>query len=209
MKKIVCLILSVLSVMIMIVGVPIVINELYKSNTGYLTLWGAPEVLSYYGAVLSFAGTVVLGIIAVWQNKKANDVSQMAMEIGRREKMPYLKPVNRILHSDDKQIELEFENKGNSFATVKNVVVKMNDRTALMRVTESFVDCDERYILRTGLKVPEKEENLELTFEFVLRNAFGFEYLEILTITFTPKSYPNGRITFSSNNFNIVFREIE
>ena len=46
---------------IMIIGVPIIINECYKSNSGYMTMWGAKDVLSYYGTVLgSFVTVLVL-----------------------------------------------------------------------------------------------------------------------------------------------------
>lgn len=37
---------------ILAVGIPIIINELYKKNIGYITLWGAKEVLSYYAVIL-------------------------------------------------------------------------------------------------------------------------------------------------------------
>ena len=39
-------------VFVLTIGVPIIINEAYKCNSGYITLWGAPEVLSYYGTLL-------------------------------------------------------------------------------------------------------------------------------------------------------------
>lgn len=63
---------------LMVFGVPYAINELYSLNSGYYTLWYATDVLSFYGDALSFLGTVVLGIIAVWQTKKANDISELS-----------------------------------------------------------------------------------------------------------------------------------
>lgn len=48
---------------VLIVGGPIIINELYKTGKGYLTLWGAAEILSYYGmilaAIISIAGVYI------------------------------------------------------------------------------------------------------------------------------------------------------
>lgn len=48
------------------VGIPVVINESYKVGRGYITLWNASDVLSYYGSLLGatvtavvFAGTVI------------------------------------------------------------------------------------------------------------------------------------------------------
>ena len=46
----------------LIVGVPIIINECYKANSGYITMWGAMDVLSYYGTVL---GALVAAITIV------------------------------------------------------------------------------------------------------------------------------------------------
>lgn len=57
-KKTVRFILYVLSALILIVGVPIAINELYKKNTGYITMWGAADVLGYYGTILGAIVTV-------------------------------------------------------------------------------------------------------------------------------------------------------
>lgn len=49
-----------------IVGIPLVINESYKVGKGYITLWDASDVLSYYGNLLGaivtagvFAGTII------------------------------------------------------------------------------------------------------------------------------------------------------
>ena len=35
-----------------IIGIPVIINECYKANCGYITVWDAPDVLGYYGTVL-------------------------------------------------------------------------------------------------------------------------------------------------------------
>ena len=48
-----------LFVLFLVVGVPIIINEAYKANKGYLTVWGGPEVLSYYGTLLGAAATII------------------------------------------------------------------------------------------------------------------------------------------------------
>lgn len=64
----------------LIVGVPLLINRCYISNDGYLTVWGGEYVLQYFGAVLSFLGTVVLGAIAVWQNKNANEINKKLLD---------------------------------------------------------------------------------------------------------------------------------
>lgn len=46
------LVLSLLAGLFLIFGIPILINELYKLDAGYFTLWGASDVLSYYASIL-------------------------------------------------------------------------------------------------------------------------------------------------------------
>lgn len=51
---------------ILVVVVPFLINEAYKKETGYITVWNGSEFLSYYGTIigasatiLAFSGTIV------------------------------------------------------------------------------------------------------------------------------------------------------
>ena len=52
--------------LLLLVGIPIIINELYKIGTGYMTVWGAADLLSYYGTVLGSCVTVGALIIRVY-----------------------------------------------------------------------------------------------------------------------------------------------
>lgn len=49
--------LFLFAVLLVVVG-PIIINECYKPNKGYLTVWGGAEVLSYYGTLLGAVATI-------------------------------------------------------------------------------------------------------------------------------------------------------
>lgn len=64
-----CIVEIVFSVAL-IVGVPIVINEVYKSNSGHITMWGASDVLSYYGAVLGALIAVITLSVTILFTKK-------------------------------------------------------------------------------------------------------------------------------------------
>ena len=65
--------------------IPFGINEAYKygqsTGNGYLTLWGAEEVFSFFGDYLSFFGTIILGAVAVFQTEKANQKTDDANTI--------------------------------------------------------------------------------------------------------------------------------
>ena len=67
-----------------IVGVPIIINECYKANSGYMTIWGAADVLSYYGTIIAAAGAA----IGVYFSLKYSH--RQYREDKRRDVLPYL-----------------------------------------------------------------------------------------------------------------------
>lgn len=53
-----------------IIGGPIAINEAYKAGNGCITVWGAEDVLSYYGAILGATATIVALAFTIWFTKK-------------------------------------------------------------------------------------------------------------------------------------------
>ena len=69
-------VLGLLAVIIFIVGVPIIINECYKTNSGYMTMWSAADVLSYYGTILGVlvaAATITVTISFTQKSKNRED----------------------------------------------------------------------------------------------------------------------------------------
>lgn len=70
--------------LIFILAIPIVINKAYKygdfTGKGYYTLWEAKDVLAFYGSFLSFIGTVVLGALALHQNKVFKEENQKLLQ---------------------------------------------------------------------------------------------------------------------------------
>lgn len=84
-----------IAILFMLFGVPFLINLLYKVDAAvdiFAAEWSAGEALSYYGAVLSFIGTVVLGALALYQNHiikvEADKKSALVEEQERIENMP-------------------------------------------------------------------------------------------------------------------------
>lgn len=53
---------AVVIAIILIFGIPILINECYKHG-GYITMWEAADVLSYYGAILG--ASIAVGTFAI------------------------------------------------------------------------------------------------------------------------------------------------
>lgn len=88
-------VLACVATVILLVGVPLAINILFKCNAIneiFEAEWSAGDALGYYGAVLSFIGTVVLGALALYQNHviKADADKKAAIleEREHRENMP-------------------------------------------------------------------------------------------------------------------------
>lgn len=66
-------ILIVLAILFFVVGVPICINECYKIGPGYITEWGAADVLSYYGTALGAAATATAMVATITFTRKQID----------------------------------------------------------------------------------------------------------------------------------------
>lgn len=59
-----------LGAVFLVVGVPIIINECYKANCGYKTVWDGSDVLGYYGTILGSAIAVFSIIVTIAFTKK-------------------------------------------------------------------------------------------------------------------------------------------
>lgn len=62
-KRFLIILSAIVCSLFLVFVIPVVINESYKVGTGYLTLWGAADVLAFYAVVLS--GLISIGILAV------------------------------------------------------------------------------------------------------------------------------------------------
>lgn len=82
-NKILYICLTVLGAISLVVSIPYLINESYKQNIGYMTVWEGKDLLAFYGSVLSFVGTISLGALALWQNLqlKNKDVKEKRKDI--------------------------------------------------------------------------------------------------------------------------------
>ncbi len=75
-------IVAILMILFLIIfGVPLIINEAYKVGNGYITLWGAEDILSFYGLILSFVGTLILGGITVCLTIVNNNINKRLCDI--------------------------------------------------------------------------------------------------------------------------------
>jgi uncharacterized membrane protein len=57
--------LFVLALLAVVIGIPVIINESYKANSGYMTMWGAADALSYYGTILGALVAVATVVVTI------------------------------------------------------------------------------------------------------------------------------------------------
>ena len=83
------------AILLLLIGVPFVINILFKVpaiSEAFVAEWDASDALGYYGAILSFIGTVVLGALALYQNHiiktESDKKAALAEEQEHAENMP-------------------------------------------------------------------------------------------------------------------------
>ncbi len=106
-----------LLVVFALIGVPLLINVLFKIDSGICALqaeWSAGDALGYYGAVLSFLGTVVLSALALYQNHiikvEADKKATMLEERERIKNMPKFCTRSLSFSGEYAKISFDIEN---------------------------------------------------------------------------------------------------
>lgn len=102
--------LGSIAIIILVVGVPIAINECYKANSGYITIWSAADVLSYYGTIM---GALVAAITIVatisftrkqiqWENYLKTQTEKWSkIEVAFMDAASRINPYQSIIESMD------------------------------------------------------------------------------------------------------------
>lgn len=73
-------------------GIQLFIQSVYWIGRwkGIITDFSAGDMLGFWGSFLAFIGTFILGAIALWQNKKVNDINERLLEIEEAKFCPML-----------------------------------------------------------------------------------------------------------------------
>lgn len=93
-----------------IVG-PLIINECYKSNSGYITLWSPADMLAYYGVVLGALVAIITVVVTIGFTRK-----QIQME-------------NFLKHENEKWTKIE--------AIFANAIDKINPMHPLIETMDT------------------------------------------------------------------------
>ena len=192
--------ITIIAIFILSILTVFVINESYKMNTGYLTLWGANDVLAFYGSFLGFIGTTSLGIISLYQTKKANDVNKKLADrqlelINYEYKLSRLNKINDIFTNLLRNIDMMVVNKINYIGALEDVLSLRDEfQTALknaelgkisLDLTREFViscnnvDCEncKKLCDYKSISEPLKEEMSQIRIEYY---NFSTQYINII-----------------------------
>lgn len=144
--KIATIVIAVIIFLVVVVGVPFGINCLFKISARNELLkaeWTAADVLTYYGGILAFLSTVILSVLALWQNhviKEANEAHTELLERLEREKYaPFIKIYNPM--SNGQAIKFYIENISDNIAQkieIKNAYILDGNGEEVWRDTEGF-----------------------------------------------------------------------
>ena len=69
-KKIIKIIIFFIVLFFVVFGIPMIINECYKVDSGYITMWDASAMLGYYGSILGTSITVITLVATISFTKK-------------------------------------------------------------------------------------------------------------------------------------------
>lgn len=109
--------LIVFFIFMMIFGIPFIIHVLFKlhpKNNFFVAEWTAGELLNYYGSILAFLGTAILGALSLYQNqiiKRESDKRTELLEQRERESnMPRFRVNYLISQSNNSKLKFNIEN---------------------------------------------------------------------------------------------------
>lgn len=125
-------------IMLALICLPIVvIHILFKLKTNCYLIqaeWGPGDVLGYFGDVLSFLGTVVLGYVAITQTERANALSKDLLELEWKTRQPCLYVDGNEyykLYTEEEDVEHYFGSVGKDSLKIRAYYVDKNNRTGI------------------------------------------------------------------------------
>ncbi len=117
MKKFLKLLL-ITFIVLTIIFVPLIINILFKYDFNIWWLeseWSAGDALNFYAGILSFSGTIILGVVSIWQTKKSNNISEKLLKKDLLESTDFVQLQNKfeasVKHNNDSKITWSAQHK--------------------------------------------------------------------------------------------------
>lgn len=181
--------------LLVLFGVPILINELYKTGKGYLTMWEAKDMLSYYGMIIA-AGIGAAGVyFTVYISNKNYRVD------ARNRILPFI-AINVINHKLPDPFLEGFDSEGYVEQEASSVIMDSSSGVEQNRV---FFVIDKKDAIRVAKSLSNEEmQKIENTEVIWKRGNDGLMYIrpsDILSMPFIIENIGNG----AAINFYIGF----
>ena len=166
------IVITITLLLLFIIIVPLFINWIYYLNTPWDIFkvgYDLQNILGYYGAVLTFLGTVSLGVITVFQNylshQKTNEINKLTLELQKKsmamaEQRYEKEKLNEIMKTTPK-FELKNSGSNGNHMNLKVNLKNVSDIIISGIKSISFEVFDEtNAIVTTSHKVKSKETSL-------------------------------------------------
>ncbi len=180
-----------------IIIMPLILNYLYNSDAPlnfFQVGYSISDILSYYGSVLTFIGTVSLGVITVYQNyisqQKTNEINKLTLELQKKNmamaeqrygvereneinrNTPKFELKNRGCNGHYMNLQAELKNVSNIIVSgIKSITLEVFDENNVIVTTSDKVKIKESSLL-SGDKTTIEFHNNALKSEKV-KSAFG------------------------------------
>ena len=168
-KRIAKIVLIILGAIFLIIGVPIIINECYKANFGYITVWNGADALGYYGAILgSVIAVVTLAVTIIFTKKQIQREGYIRIETEKLSKLETI--FGEILDSI------------NPMETMKKVMDNgFIDPTKAINILQKYqlnckTACDR---LNAHLNMSDYPKFKKIQIEFTVDSSLNFQSIEV------------------------------
>lgn len=127
------------------------------------------ELFGLIGTILGYIGTIFLGLLALWQNERANDLNGRLLKLEESHGLPYISINSNLVnvveykkqqpHNTYNNISCSFENPNVTFIfPVKNITENFISRIYVEEIEISGMYHDSNKILQSDVFVDEKKE---------------------------------------------------
>lgn len=159
-RKVIATLIVNLILSVCFIVIPLLINECYKANTGYTTVWDGADVLGYYGTIISSALGTIVTIFTVYIT-----ISFTQKQIQRE---TYLK--------DEQEKWGKVEN------MVARALEQINPKRILLVATETLANDDKNYLNSVLSAIQKYQFDCRVATDYLYSYMGSIEYSRVETL---------------------------
>lgn len=177
------------------IAVPFFINELYKIDKGYLTLWDAADVLAYYAEILGGMISIIALYVTIYYTKQDTEKQIKASQAQFNVPFFLINSVSQSNHS------IEFPQKRNSLSWHKDLYISditesQNCISIILKNIGEGLAITPRYEISL---LPESQNHTNRYIDKANYLEIKYDLYHVLLTKFGLKLLPQNNETFSAN----------